>query len=109
MCEHDPRPGRPRTSTDERNVKLVADVLEKDRRIICEEVSRTTIKNLHRKMHKNRPQLLVAGSLLLHDNARPDIADVVTKKTSRLRVGSVTSCALQSRDESTRVRFISTV
>ena len=33
-----------------------------------------------RKMNKNRPQLLVAGPLILHDNARPHIADVLTKK-----------------------------
>ena len=31
-------------------------------------------------MHKNRPQLLVAGPLILHDNACPHIAYVVTKK-----------------------------
>ena len=31
-------------------------------------------------MHKNRPQLLVTGPLILHDNARPHNADVVTKK-----------------------------
>ena len=37
------------------------------------------MQNLRRKMHKNRPQLLVAGSLILHENARPHIADVVTK------------------------------
>ena len=29
-------------------------------------------------MHKNRPQLPV-GSLILHDNARPHIADILTK------------------------------
>ena len=34
--------------------------------------------------HKNRPQLLVAGPLILHDNACPYITDVVTKQTSRL-------------------------
>ena len=28
--DNDPRPGRPRTSTDERNVKLLADALEVD-------------------------------------------------------------------------------
>ena len=33
-----------------------------------------------RKMHKNRPQLLVARPPILHDNARPHIANVVTKK-----------------------------
>ena len=31
-------------------------------------------------MHKKRPQLLVARPLILHDKARPHIADVVTKK-----------------------------
>jgi transposase len=35
----DPRPGRPKTSTDERRVKLVADFLEADRRVTCEEIS----------------------------------------------------------------------
>ncbi|PSN49568.1 hypothetical protein C0J52_09727 [Blattella germanica] len=33
---------RPRTSTDERSVKLVADVLEKNRRVTCEELSEAT-------------------------------------------------------------------
>ena len=37
-------------------------------------------QKLRRKMHKNRPQLLVAGPVVLHDNARPHIADYVTKK-----------------------------
>ena len=31
-------------------------------------------------MSKKRPQLLAAGPLILHDNARPHIADVVTKE-----------------------------
>ena len=31
-------------------------------------------------MHKNRAQLLVAGTFILHDNARPHIAGVITKK-----------------------------
>ena len=31
-------------------------------------------------MHKNRPQLLVSGPLILNDNTRPHIAVVVTKK-----------------------------
>ena len=38
----DPRPGRPRTSTDERSVKLVADVPDEDRRATREVVSRVT-------------------------------------------------------------------
>ena len=38
----DPRPGRPKTSTDERSVKLVADFLEEERRATCKEISQTT-------------------------------------------------------------------
>jgi transposase len=38
----DPRPGRPKTSTDERSVKLVADFLAEDRRATCEEISEAT-------------------------------------------------------------------
>jgi len=38
----DQRPGRPKTSTDERNVKLVADFLAQDRRATCEEMSQAT-------------------------------------------------------------------
>ena len=38
--DNDPRPRRPRTSTDEISVKLVADALEEDRRATCEEFSR---------------------------------------------------------------------
>ena len=37
-------------------------------------------QKLGRKMHKNRPQLLLAGPLILQDHARPYIADVVAKK-----------------------------
>ena len=38
----DPRPRRPRTSTHERSVKLVADTLEEDHRATGEELSRVT-------------------------------------------------------------------
>jgi hypothetical protein len=38
----DPRPGRSKTSTDERSVKLVADFLAEDRRATCEEISQGT-------------------------------------------------------------------
>jgi len=38
----DPRPGRPKTSTDERSVKLVADFLAQDHRAMCEEISQDT-------------------------------------------------------------------
>ena len=37
---NDPRPGRPRTSTDERSVNLVSDAFEKDRLATCEELSK---------------------------------------------------------------------
>ena len=72
--DNDPRPGRPRTSTDQRSVKLVADTLEEDCRVTCEEQE----QKLRWKVYKNRPQLLVAGPLILQDNARSHIADVVT-------------------------------
>ena len=38
--DNDPRPGRPRTSTHESSVKLVAYALEENRSAICEEFSR---------------------------------------------------------------------
>ena len=85
--DNDPRPGRLRTSTGKRNVKLVADVLE-DHRATCAELSRVTgAKKLRRKMHKNRPQLLVAGQLIFHDNACPHIVDVVTNKNFAIMGG----------------------
>ena len=40
--DNGPRPGRPRISTDERSVKLVADALEEDCRATCEKLSRFT-------------------------------------------------------------------
>ena len=40
--DNDPRPRRPRTSTDERSVKLVADALQEDRRATSEKLSRAT-------------------------------------------------------------------
>ena len=40
--DNDPRSGRPRTSTDERNLKLVADALEEDRRAIRKDLSGAT-------------------------------------------------------------------
>ena len=38
----DPRPGRPKTSTVERSMKLVVDFLAQDRRATCKEVSQAT-------------------------------------------------------------------
>ena len=40
--DNDPRSGKPRTSTDDRTVKLVADALEEDHRATCKEISRAT-------------------------------------------------------------------
>ena len=40
--DNDPRPVRPRTSTDETSVKLVADTLEEDHHATSEELSRAT-------------------------------------------------------------------
>ena len=41
--DNNPRPGRLRTSTDERNVKLVADALVEDHHATCEELSRVMV------------------------------------------------------------------
>ena len=38
------------------------------------------MQKLRRKIHKIQPQLLVAGPLILCDNACPHITEVVTKK-----------------------------
>ena len=43
--DNDPTLGRPRISTNERSVKLMADALEEDRRVTCEELSRATGAN----------------------------------------------------------------
>ena len=48
--DNDPRPARPRTTTDERSVKLVAYALEEDSCATCEELSRATVaKTLQEK------------------------------------------------------------
>ena len=39
---------------------------------------RDWMQKLHGKMHKNQPDLLEDGLLILHDNARPHLAKVVT-------------------------------
>jgi hypothetical protein len=59
---------------------------------------RDFMQNLHRKMHKNRPQLLEAGLIILHDNTRPQIGPI--------GLGGVASCSLQPGHESTRLRLI---
>ena len=86
---NDPRPGRPRTSTNERTVALVSDALEEDRRATCEELSRATGAKTLQEMHKIRPQLLMAGPLILHDNAHQHVADV--QECSRARVHQSTT------------------
>ena len=39
---NDPRPGKPRKSTDERSMNVVADAVEEDHLAVCEELSRDT-------------------------------------------------------------------
>jgi len=41
------------------------------------------MQELRRKMHKNRPDLLGDGLLILHDNARPHLGKVVTDLLSK--------------------------
>ena len=62
--DSDPRPGRPRTSTDERSVKLVADALEEDRRATCEELSRATVAKTSQENEQERTS--VARSWATH-------------------------------------------
>ena len=40
VMDNDPRPGRSRTSTEERSLNLVEDALEEDRRATCEKLFR---------------------------------------------------------------------
>ena len=44
---------------------------------------REWMQELRRKMHKNRPDLLGDGPLILHDNARPHLGNVVTDLLSK--------------------------
>ena len=53
--DNDSRPGRPRISTDESNLKLVADALEEDRRATCQELSRATGAKTLQENAQNRP------------------------------------------------------
>ena len=99
----DPRPERPRTSTNERSVKLVADALEEDRRATCEELSgatggKTSQENL-------RELTSVARGWPIHSPGQcsPAHRGCCNKRTSQLWVRKVTSCVLQSRHESTRL------
>ena len=79
--DNDPWSGGPRTSTDERSVMLMAYALEEEQQVQqVKNFLKPQEQKLHRKMHKNRPQLLMVGPLILHDNARLHIMDVVIKK-----------------------------
>jgi len=44
---------------------------------------RDRMQKLRRKMHKNRPDLLGDGPLILHDNIRPHLGKVVTDFLSK--------------------------
>jgi len=44
---------------------------------------RDWMQTLRRKMHKNRPDLLGDGPLILHDNARPHLGKVVIDLLSK--------------------------
>ena len=101
--DNDPRLWRPRTSSDERSVKLVADALEGDSRETCEELSRATrVKMSQENAHESTS---VAPGWVTHSpwQCSPAHCGCYNKKKSRLWVGSVTSCALQSRHECTRL------
>ena len=103
---NDRRPGRPRTSTDERSVKLLADALEEDRRATREELSRAT--GAKSSQENGQVPTSVARGWATHSPRQclPAHHGCCNQKNSRLWVGSVTSCALQSRHESTRLRLI---
>ena len=68
--DNDPRPVRPRTSTDERSVKFVADALQEDYRTTCDNFLEPQEQKHRGKMRKNRPQLFVAGPLIIARTSR---------------------------------------
>ncbi|PSN37756.1 hypothetical protein C0J52_25247 [Blattella germanica] len=72
-----PRPRRPKISTEERKVKLVADALEKYRGSTYEELSEATsaFNILTNDLSKRN---ICAGQYYLHDNARPQTSNVVS-------------------------------
>ena len=79
--DNNPRLRRPRQSTDERSVKLVADALEEDRPETCEELSRATRAKTSQENAQNPISVARGCTTHSHDNAHPHIAEVVTKKT----------------------------
>ena len=95
----DPRPGRPRTSTMKEVWSLWQMLLKKIVVLHVKNFLEPREQKLHMTMHKNRPQLLMARPLILHDNAHPHITDVVTKKLGDYG-WEVLPHALSSRDRS---------
>jgi histone-lysine N-methyltransferase SETMAR len=68
--ENDPKSGRPRTSTDDQSVERVLQILEKDRRMTCEEIAHcarisptSAYRILTERLHKRR----VAARWIPHD------------------------------------------
>ena len=68
--ENDPKSGRPRTSTDEQSVKRVLQILEKDRRMKCEEIAHSAgisrasaYRILTERLHKR----LITARCVPHD------------------------------------------
>ena len=49
------------------------------KKIVVKNFKELREQKIRRKMHKNRPQLLVAEPFILHDNICPHIANVVIK------------------------------
>ena len=92
--DSDPRPGRLRISTDERSVKLVADALEEDRHATCGKSSRTT--GVKTSLENSQEPTSVACGWTTHFpwQCLSIHFRCCNQKTSRLWVGSVTSCAL---------------
>ena len=103
--DNDRKPGRPRTSTDERCVKLVVDTLEKDHRASCKEFSRAT--GAKTSQENSQEPTSVARGWATHTprQCSPAHCECCNQKTSPLSVKSVTSCALQSIHEFTRLRL----
>jgi hypothetical protein len=66
---------------------------------------RDWMQKLRRKMHKNRPDLLGDGPLILQDNVRPHLGKAVTDLLSKYE-WEVLPHAPYSPDESTGLRLI---
>ena len=77
--DNDPRPERPRKPTHERSVTLVADALEKVHRATYEELSRATGAKTSQGNALEPTSLARGWATHSPGNARPYIADLVTK------------------------------